>query len=687
MPDELTQEQTNKLMDFRRSWLQAADDDNPDDFESSNNKMGKIVNAIRGKWSGLEPDFLLEPILQILLERQSELQSDDLEIIQQKLIESLSLKKSQDDNFKNQLDEYLETNKVNAKNHPLLSGFLPPEPPEPKPPDPTQPTPLRLYVVLGLGAVGCVFLGILIQPILIQVGVIPPPVPTTSPSNSPSKSDILALCDAKTYQGNAEYYISCGSKDLKDFSKKSLTEMDKIIQDLDKEFDFNKKAVLEERASTLIALNNAKILRDLQSNKLKSEDIYPIAAVVPKTGIEGAVYAENFKYVGKRMLAGIAFKQRKNNETDAQKKRLLIIIADDQNNVERGQVIAKKLIQITQILGVVGPYSSSRYYHVYQKYDGKLTVISPSVTTAKSDFQDMEKLQEQGQKFTCTNKEEIEGIAPKFFFRPVGDTEDSTIATLDYLKKHGITKLIVFVQTDDLYSCSLLRRLDAKVKESKHGVSIYKQIFLDGEQEGLSGAVEKLTKDSNLKKENTAILYFQGAFTDKSNADLSKLSNVIEANKDHFLFVGSNPVRQIDKIKNDSKHYGNILIIQPWFPSSPKPKEVEEQENFWKYDSNSDNFVTWNYVMAYDATQMFLYAINQFVNNNKKYPTREGINEILAGTTVQNPGCNKNVEGITGDTFTDNITLDGSDRCPPGGNNGYALIQFDPNLKQWKKAD
>jgi len=665
----MNEDQATTIAKFKQDWL---DTEEFSDEETIDN----IIDAIVKGWSGLKPDFLLEPILQILLERQSELQNDNLETIQQKLIKSLSLKKSQDDNFNNKLEEYLKTNAVNAKNHPLLFRSSQDHDQANR----TQQTPLLFYVV---GAVSFVLIGILIGIVVSNIwrqNQETTPVPI---SNSPSKSDILALCDAKTYQGNAEYYISCGSKDLKDFSKKSLTEMDKIIQDLDKEFDFNKKAVLEERASTLIALNNAKILRDLQSNKLKSEDIYPIAAVVPKTDKEGAVYA------GKRMLAGIAFKQKKINELelDAQKKRLLIIIADDKNEVGSGQVIAKKLIQITQILGVVGPYASSRYYHVYQKYDdGKLTVISPSVTAAKSDFQDMEKLQKKGQKFTCAN-EEIEGITPKFFFRPVGDTEASTITTLDYLKKHGITKLIVFVQTDDLYSCSLLRRLEAKVKERKHEVSIYRQIFLDGEQKDLSGPIEELTKDQNLKKENTAIIYFQGAFTNKYDADEYKLSNVIQANKGHFLFVGSNPVIQSQLIKSYLKNYKNTLIIQPWFPSSPKPKEVEEQENFWKYDSNSDNFVTWHYVMAYDATQMFLYAINQFVNNNKKYPTREGINEILAGTTVQNPGCNKNVEGITGDTFTDNITLDGSDRCPPGGNNGYALIQFDPNLKQWKKAD
>lgn len=665
----MNEDQATTIAKFKQDWL---DTEEVSDEETIDN----IIDAIVKGWSGLKPDFLLEPILQILLERQSELQNDNLETIQQKLIKSLSLKKSQDDNFNNKLEEYLKTNAVNAKNHPLLFRSSQDHDQANR----TQQTPLLFYVV---GAVSFVLIGILIGIVVSNIwrqNQETTPVPI---SNSPSKSDILALCDAKTYQGNAEYYISCGSKDLKDFSKKSLTEMDKIIQDLDKEFDFNKKAVLEERASTLIALNNAKILRDLQSNKLKSEDIYPIAAVVPKTDKEGAVYA------GKRMLAGIAFKQKKINELelDAQKKRLLIIIADDKNEVGSGQVIAKKLIQITQILGVVGPYASSRYYHVYQKYDdGKLTVISPSVTAAKSDFQDMEKLQKKGQKFTCAN-EEIEGITPKFFFRPVGDTEASTITTLDYLKKHGITKLIVFVQTDDLYSCSLLRRLEAKVKERKHEVSIYRQIFLDGEQKDLSGPIEELTKDQNLKKENTAIIYFQGAFTNKYDADEYKLSNVIQANKGHFLFVGSNPVIQSQLIKSYLKNYKNTLIIQPWFPSSPKPKEVEEQENFWKYDSNSDNFVTWHYVMAYDATQMFLYAINQFVNNNQKYPTREGINEILAGTTVQNPGCNKNVEGITGDTFTDNITLDGSDRCPPGGNNGYALIQFDPNLKQWKKAD
>jgi ABC-type branched-subunit amino acid transport system substrate-binding protein len=204
-----------------------------------------------------------------------------------------------------------------------------------------------------------------------------------------------------------------------------------------------------------------------------------------------------------------------------------------------------------------------------------------------------------------------------------------------------------------------------------------------------------LIKDKALNQENTAILYFQGAFTDKNDSFSSpiKLSDVIKANDGHFLFIGSNTVRQSEDVKKFLRIRPNysekILIMQPWFPSLEQQEKIQQHESFWKpyFTDSSDDVITWHYVMAYDATQMFLYAINQFVNNNQKYPTRPEINGILAGKTVQNPGCNKNVEGITGDTFTDNITLDGSDRCPPGGNNGYALIQFDPNLKQWKKAD
>jgi ABC-type branched-subunit amino acid transport system substrate-binding protein len=670
MPDELTQEQTNKLMDFRRSWLQAADDDNPDDFESSNNKMGKIVNAIRGKWSGLEPDFLLEPILQILLERQFDLQNDNLETIQQKLIKSLSLKKSQDDNFNNKLEEYLKTNAVNAKTHPLLSVFLPtPQ----TPPTPLTPlTPLRLYIVVGLGAVICVLLGMLILYILMRLGLIEglvQPQPT-SLSNSPSKSDILALCDEQTYQGLAKVHISCN-----DTTKFTSNNGDK-------------------NASNLIASNNDKILKDLKSKSglLKAENVYPLAAVIPLTAEPGA------RDAGERMLSGIAKKQDDFNKNPVQK--LLIVIADDKHDANVSQQIAENLGKKSQILGVIGPYSSSRFYYAYKTYkDNQLTVVSPSVSVAMADFQDTKK------PLKCLNGK-VKGINPETFFRTVEDTTASIKTTLDYLKnrKPSVTKLIVFVQYGDLYTCSLFRRLRSQIDEDKTSkyykkFSIYKKaITVDGKSNSLMKNTNDLIKDKVLNQENTAILYFQGAFTDKNDSDSSpiKLSDVIKANDGHFLFIGSSPVRQSKDLKKFLKIKPNyskkILIMQPWVPSLDQQAKIQQHESFWKpyftdSDPDSDNVITWHYAMAYDATQMFLYAINQFVDNNRKYPTRQGINDILAGKTVQNPNCNKNVEGITGDTFTGNITLNGSDRCPPGDNNGGALIQFDPNLEQWKKAD
>ena len=132
----MNEDQATTIAKFKQDWL---DTEEVSDEETIDN----IIDAIVKGWSGLKPDFLLEPILQILLERQSELQNDNLETIQQKLIKSLSLKKSQDDNFNNKLEEYLKTNAVNAKNHPLLFRSSQDHDQANR----TQQTPLLFYVV------------------------------------------------------------------------------------------------------------------------------------------------------------------------------------------------------------------------------------------------------------------------------------------------------------------------------------------------------------------------------------------------------------------------------------------------------------------------------------------------------------------------------------------------------------
>jgi ABC-type branched-subunit amino acid transport system substrate-binding protein len=498
----------------------------------------------------------------------------------------------------------------------------------------------------------------------MRLGLIRVPELRTNLSNSPSKLDIFALCDPEAYQEPAKAHISCND------TKKFISNKD------------------DKNASNLIASNNDKILKGLESGQLKAENVYPLAAVIPLTAEQGA------RYVGERMLLGIAKKQDDFNKNPVQK--LLIVIADDKHDEAIGQQIAENLVKKTKILGVIGPYSSSRFYYSYQTYkNNQLTVVSPSVTVAMTDFQDTEK------PLKCLN-EKVKGINPEIFFRPVEDTTASIKTTLDYLKngKPSVKNLIVFVHYGDLYSCSLFRRLRSQIDEdttSKYykKFSIKKEITLDGKKDDLMKKTNDLIKDKALNQENTAILYFQGAFTDTDDSASSpiKLLDVIKANDGYFLFIGSNPVRQSGDVKKflilKPNYSEKILIMQPWFPSLDQQEKIQQHESFWKRDfTDSDNVITWHYAMAYDATQMFLYAINQFVNNNQKYPTRKGINDILAGKTVQNRDCiDKNMQGIKDDTLTGNITLNGSDRCPPGGNNGYALIQFDPNLKQWKKAD
>jgi hypothetical protein len=193
------------------------------------------------------------------------------------------------------------------------------------------------------------------------------------------------------------------------------------------------------------------------------------------------------------------------------------------------------------------------------------------------------------------------------------------------------------------------------------------------------------------QRTTTAILYFQGAYKDKLDEDSlkRKLIQLLEENQGEFLVLGSNPVRQdglFDSLNNNATILNQLVVIQPWF-SSENSTQFRKYQDFWK-SKDSKDIVNWGYIMAYDATQVLLYAINNRGNKNQ-YPTRQQIQQILTSDLVQNKDCaDKTKLGITDHILTTKITFNGSDRCPnPDGTDGYVLIkpvEIKPGEWKWQ---
>ena len=211
------------LEDFRESWLSKANIAHFGEVEESEIKVDSLIQTIIVDWLGTNPIFLLEPILRILRENQSQFENQfqfddqDLKNIKIKVIEFLD----NDDNFKKELKSHFSgldpSPKSLYKNHPILSDFVN-EPPPPPPPPPQPLPPLNKYflpsiVVLLLGLVG---VGLWMYFNRLQ--------------------SIFSLCESDFRYSRAN--ISCGDEELSNVSKLSNQEMETFINKLDADFGF-----------------------------------------------------------------------------------------------------------------------------------------------------------------------------------------------------------------------------------------------------------------------------------------------------------------------------------------------------------------------------------------------------------------------------------------------------------------
>jgi branched-chain amino acid transport system substrate-binding protein len=397
---------------------------------------------------------------------------------------------------------------------------------------------------------------------------------------------------------------------------------------------------LEKDPNTLISLNNVNILRDIKDGNLDRKNVFTIAIASSFSNIP--------KEIVNNILLGIAWRQKEFNEKESGFK-LFIIMGNDYNNKVEAVKLAKELKKNQDILGIIGPYSSSVTYYSLDEYTKEKLVTVSATSTATIDAYQNEN-PKRHQDFS-------------WFFRPVSTTDIGAKALVKSLKERGYKEVKIFYQDRDLFGKSFY-------KSFKNQLAIEKIKTIGQDIQFSASSEKKETEINELKKKYSgkkiSLVVIADAYT--RNNSITEKFEILDKNNGYFFVAGNNTLfesKLLDHFSGRNKNFENMIISTPWYPSQDA---LEKFENFVKFkpDENrkypraNDPKMTWHVAMSYDATQMFIEAISKQLSEGRT-PSREGIKQVLS-----NP--NFKAEGLTGI-----ITLNGSDRKEQT----YALIRPD----------
>jgi branched-chain amino acid transport system substrate-binding protein len=299
---------------------------------------------------------------------------------------------------------------------------------------------------------------------------------------------------------------------------------------------------------SLVYLNNARS-RSMNQNALEIVVSIPISSDLNAS---------------KEILRGVAQSQQEFNETaGAEGKKLIVEIANDDNDSDIAQQLAQIFVNQSKLLGVIGHYASNVTLATAPIYDkGQLTSISPISSAVQ-----------------LSNKS-------RFVFRTVPSDSTAAKSLADYmLGQLHKTKAVVYFNSKSDYSQSLKEEFG-------------KAIALQGGQL----VTEYDLADSALSaRESLQQAQQQGAeviMLAANTGTLDKALQVVQSNPKHLPILGGDDVyapKTLDVVRE--KGLGMKIAI-PWhsLAASSVPFATRARQ-IWSAEVN------WRTVTAYDATQ------------------------------------------------------------------------------------
>jgi ABC-type branched-subunit amino acid transport system substrate-binding protein len=288
------------------------------------------------------------------------------------------------------------------------------------------------------------------------------------------------------------------------------------------------------------------------------------------------------------ILKGVADAQEKFNQKrrDTQAPLMEIVIANDENEPEAAQEIAKKLIEDSSILGIVGHHASESTIAAQKIYETKrISLISPTSSSSN--------------------------IKGNQFFRTVGSTKKASEKYIGYMRKIlNIDKISIFYNEKSEYSRNLTKNLNILFSQSLTGEKAMKVV-------DMSINFFNLEKEILSKPETKAALIISDVRTNSIAIAINKNN----ARNRKIQLFGAMSLSEDETLKNGGKYVEGMILMRPCLSS----QSIYMKETAKRWNQQDTN---WRTATSYDATQAFAKAISL-----SKSVTRESILRQLQSPT------------------------------------------------------
>ncbi len=308
------------------------------------------------------------------------------------------------------------------------------------------------------------------------------------------------------------------------------------------------------------------------------------------------------------ILRGVAQAQTETNrKVGIFGRGLKVAIADDHNNPEITRQLGSILGDNSNILGVVGPFSSDAALVAGEAYrKEQLVAISPTSTSVK-----------------------LSNFSPYFFRTAPNDTIAAQALANYAVDRLQVKKAAVFFNSKSGYSESLKTEFLAAF--SQRGGSIVTAI-------DLSNPNFNATKSLAIARQNGAEVIMLAPNTPM----LDKALEVVNANRQKLPILAGDAVLQTKTRAIGGKNALGMVIASPWNSLDNSQSDfLRNARSLWGKE------ITWRTALAYDATQALITA----TENNS---TRIGVKQALSALDFSANGASGKVKFLpSGDRIAD----------------------------------
>ena len=304
----------------------------------------------------------------------------------------------------------------------------------------------------------------------------------------------------------------------------------------------------------------------------------------------------NTSEIGLEILRGAGHAQHVLNQlTGDNGIPIKLLIANDDNDPSIAKSVAAELVNRSEVLGVLGHYSSGVTLEAAPVYNqGKMPMISAISTSV-----------------------ELSGFSP-YVFRTVPSDSFAAAALARYMINDlEAKKAILYYDSNSAYSLSLKSEFTTSV-------------FSDGgevmTEYDLADSNFDADKQITLAKEQGADVIMLASSTDT----LAPSLEVMAAVNQEIPLIGGDDLYHPQVLKAGGAAAEGLVVAVPWHVlSDPDSEFVADARHFWGGD------VSWRSAMAYDAIASLAAALLQD-------PSREGVRNALHE-------ANFSADGATGD--------------------------------------